>query len=74
MAAISAGMLIYAACVEMLAGDFIMDPTLWKSGVGKQALAVGSLIVGAGAMAVVGYVPYQLCLFSTTDLPCRLWS
>lgn len=56
MAAISAGMLIYAACVEMLAGDFIMDPTLWKSGVGKQALAVGSLIVGAGAMAVVGYV------------------
>jgi len=54
MAAISAGMLIYAACVEMLAGDFIMDPALWKSGIGKQFVAVSSLIVGAGAMSVVG--------------------
>ena len=59
MAAISAGMLIYAASVEMLAGDFIMDPSLWKSGVGKQALALISLLVGAGAMAVIG------CVFPT---------
>src|SRR5882757_5843840 len=44
MAAVSAGMLIYAASVEMLAGDFIMDPSLWKSGVGKQALALISLL------------------------------
>ena len=56
MAAVSAGMLIYAASVEMLAGDFIMDPSLWKSGVGKQALALISLLVGAGAMAIIGCV------------------
>jgi len=56
MAAVSAGMLIYAASVEMLAGDFIMDPTLWKSGVGKQALALISLLVGASAMAFIGCV------------------
>lgn len=68
MAAISAGMLIYAACVEMLAGDFIMDPTLWKSGIGKQFVAVSSLIVGAGAMAVVGYViSRRLYSFCKTD-------
>ncbi|KAF9788404.1 Zinc/iron permease [Thelephora terrestris] len=54
MAAISAGMLIYAASVEMLAGDFIMDPSLWKSDVGKQALALSSLLVGASAMALIG--------------------
>lgn len=57
MAAVSAGMLIYAASVEMLAGDFIMDPSLWKSGVGRQALALISLLVGASAMAVIGCVP-----------------
>jgi zinc transporter 1/2/3 len=56
MAAVSAGMLIYAASVEMLAGDFIMDPSLWKSDVGKQALALVSLLVGASAMAFIGCV------------------
>jgi len=56
MAAVSAGMLIYAASVEMLAGDFIMDPSLWKSGVGRQALALVSLLVGASAMALIGCV------------------
>lgn len=56
MAAVSAGMLIYAASVEMLAGDFIMDPSLWKSGVGRQALALISLLVGASAMAAIGWV------------------
>ena len=56
MAAVSAGMLIYAATVEMLAGDFIMDPSLWKSDVGKQALALISLLIGASAMAFIGYV------------------
>ena len=30
---ISARMLMYAACVEMLAGDFVMDPLLWGAGV-----------------------------------------
>ena len=65
MAAVSAGMLIYAASVEMLAGDFIMDPSLWKSGVGRQALALVSLLVGAGAMALIG------CVFLTFPAPFR---
>ncbi|KAF8123560.1 zinc iron permease [Boletus edulis] len=54
MSAISAGLLIYAACVEMLAGDFVMDPILWQSGVGKQALALFSLAAGVTLMALVG--------------------
>ncbi|EIN04493.1 Zinc/iron permease [Punctularia strigosozonata HHB-11173 SS5] len=54
MSAVSAGMLIYAACVEMLAGDFVMDPLLWRSGLGRQALALASLLLGAGMMAVLG--------------------
>lgn len=53
MSAISAGMLIYAACVEMLAADFVMDPHLWRSGVGRQAMALISLLAGAVAMAAV---------------------
>ena len=73
MAAVSAGMLIYAACVEMIAGDFVMDSTLWKSSIRKQVLAIGSLIVGAGAMASVAYVviPQSLSLFSTDDVLLR---
>ncbi|KAI0074571.1 Zip-domain-containing protein [Panus rudis PR-1116 ss-1] len=43
MSALSAGMLIYAACVEMLAGDFMMDPLLWRSSVRRQVLALGSV-------------------------------
>ena len=54
MSAISAGMLIYAACVEMLAGDFVMDAHLWRSSVRRQALALGSLLLGACAMAAIG--------------------
>ncbi|KAG2121588.1 zinc iron permease [Suillus clintonianus] len=54
MSAISAGMLMYAACVEMLAGDFVMDPILWRSGVWKQVLALASLGAGVVAMALVG--------------------
>lgn len=53
MSAVSAGMLIYAACVEMLAGDFVMDPHLWRSGIWRQALALGSLFAGTAAMAVI---------------------
>ena len=54
MSAISAGMLIYAACVEMLAGDFLMDVGLWRSGFWKQVVAVVSLAVGVVGMASVG--------------------
>ena len=54
MSAVSAGMLIYAACVEMLAGDFVMDAHLWRSSVRRQVLALASLFLGVAAMAAVG--------------------
>ncbi|OCH91557.1 Zinc/iron permease [Obba rivulosa] len=54
MSAISAGMLIYAACVEMLAGDFVMDPHLWRSTISRQILAIVSLFAGVAAMAAIG--------------------
>ncbi|KAI0048134.1 Zinc/iron permease [Auriscalpium vulgare] len=56
MSAISAGMLIYAACVEMLAGDFVLDPTLWRAGVARQLTALGSLLAGAAGMTLLGSV------------------
>lgn len=40
----------------MIAGDFVMDPLLWRSGLGKQMLALGSLLAGAAGMAIIGYV------------------
>ena len=54
MSAVSAGMLIYAACVEMLAGDFVMDAHLWRAPVSRQALALASLLLGVAAMASIG--------------------
>ncbi|KAI0755838.1 Zinc/iron permease [Fomes fomentarius] len=54
MSAVSAGMLIYAACVEMLAGDFVMDAHLWRSSVRRQVLALASLFAGVAAMAAIG--------------------
>lgn len=54
MSAMSAGMLIYAACVEMLAGDFVMDPLMWRSGLRRQVMALASLATGVCAMALVG--------------------
>ncbi|TCD61336.1 hypothetical protein EIP91_008579 [Steccherinum ochraceum] len=54
LSAISAGMLIYAACVEMLAGDFVMDPSLWKRSIAEQAMALGSLVLGAAGMTALG--------------------
>ena len=56
MAAISAGMLIYAACCELLAADFILDVELKKSSIGIQALALFSLILGLVGMAVLNWV------------------
>ncbi|KAG9019251.1 hypothetical protein FRB90_004813 [Tulasnella sp. 427] len=53
MAAISAGLLIYASCVELLAGDFVMDVDLRKSSKGRQTLAVISLLAGATGMALI---------------------
>ncbi|KAI0631534.1 Zinc/iron permease [Trametes polyzona] len=56
MSAISAGMLIYAACVEMLAGDFVMDAHLWRSSIRRQILALTSLFAGVAAMAAIGFL------------------
>ncbi|KAG9047129.1 hypothetical protein FS837_002960 [Tulasnella sp. UAMH 9824] len=53
MAAVSAGLLIYAGCVELLAGDFVMDADLRKSPRGRQILAVVSLFAGAFGMALI---------------------
>ncbi|KAI0315495.1 Zinc/iron permease [Amylostereum chailletii] len=56
LSAVSAGMLIYAACVEMLAADFVLDPALAKTPARRQVLAVLSLAAGAGGMSLVGFV------------------
>ena len=53
MSAVSAGMLINAACVGMLAADFVMDLTLWRSGWVRQGVAVGSLVLGACAVGAI---------------------
>ncbi|KAI0084576.1 Zinc/iron permease [Irpex rosettiformis] len=53
LSATSAGMLIYAACVEMLAGDFVMDPMMWRSGLRRQVLALVSLVLGVAAMSAI---------------------
>lgn len=53
MSAISAGLLIYAGCVELLAGDFVMDADMRKSGRGRQMVALLSLICGALGMALI---------------------
>ncbi|KAF8582950.1 Zinc/iron permease [Ramaria rubella] len=54
MCALSAGMLIYAAAVEMIAGDFVMNPEMRRMRVGRQILGLGSLFLGMVAMAVIG--------------------
>ncbi|KZT04043.1 Zinc/iron permease [Laetiporus sulphureus 93-53] len=56
MSTLSAGMLIYAACIEMLVGDFVLDPHLWHSSVSRQALTLCALLAGVAAMGVVGIV------------------
>ncbi|KAH9016453.1 Zinc/iron permease [Lactarius pseudohatsudake] len=55
LSAVSAGMLIYAACVEMLAADFVLDPTLWRSSKGRQALALASVGMGAAGMVLLDF-------------------
>ena len=54
MSAMSAGMLVYAACVEMLAGDFVMDAMMWRSSLRRQVLALLALFAGVCAMSFIG--------------------
>jgi solute carrier family 39 (zinc transporter), member 1/2/3 len=53
LCAISAGMLIYAACVEMLAADIVLDPTLWRASKRRQVLALVSVAMGATGMVLL---------------------
>ena len=52
-AAASGGTLIYAACIELLAGDFVQDASLKRAPIMRQALALGSLLAGLAAMATL---------------------
>ena len=54
MSALSSGMLIYASCIEMLAGDFIMDQQLKIGPVRAQMIALVSLVAGVIGMAGIG--------------------
>lgn len=54
MSALSSGMLIYASCIEMLAGDFIMDQQLKIGPVRAQVIALVSLVAGVIGMAGIG--------------------
>jgi zinc transporter 1/2/3 len=65
MAALSAGLLIYAATVEMLAADFVLaagPEGLAQAHPGKQALALVSLAAGVAGMSVIGYVTSSIIL------------
>jgi zinc transporter 1/2/3 len=53
LCAISAGMLIYAACVEMLAADIVLDPTLWRASKRRQLMALASVALGATGMVLL---------------------
>jgi len=55
MSAISAGVLIYSGCVELLAGDFLESHGVRDSSWKRQVLALGSLFAGAAAMTVSGF-------------------
>jgi len=54
MCALSGGMLIYSATVEMLAGDFVMNSEMRHLSLRKQALGLISLVLGTVAMGIIG--------------------
>jgi zinc transporter 1/2/3 len=58
MSAISAGTLIYASCVEMLAGDFVMTGNSSDAedvgGVSAKVIALCSVGLGVLGMGMVG--------------------
>jgi hypothetical protein len=47
------GMLIFAACVEMLAADIVLDPTLWRASKRRQVVALVSVALGATGMVLL---------------------
>ncbi|RGB34153.1 Zinc/iron permease [Rhizophagus diaphanus] len=52
---ISAGILLYAALVELIANDFIYDSKFREKSTIYQTLAFICLLLGAGIMALIGY-------------------
>jgi hypothetical protein len=70
MAALSAGLLIYAATVEMLAADFVLaagPDGLAKAHPAKQALALVSLAAGVAGMSIIGCVESSFAAQSGSD-------
>lgn len=51
--AVSAGLLIYVSCVELLAEDFMHDADLHRSSVKHQSGALASFVLGALGMTVI---------------------
>ncbi|KAG9285241.1 hypothetical protein G9A89_002137 [Geosiphon pyriformis] len=51
---ISAGILLYAAMVELLAADFIIDKKIRKSSKKNQLFCLMLVFLGAGSMALIG--------------------
>ncbi|KAM3511468.1 hypothetical protein MY11210_004895 [Beauveria gryllotalpidicola] len=52
--AISSGLLIYAALVDLLAQDFLSEEAERLMGTSKKAAAFGFVLLGAAAMSIVG--------------------
>lgn len=51
---ISAGILLYAALVELLVNDFINDPKFHKKSIAHQCSAFFIFLLGAGMMSLIG--------------------
>jgi solute carrier family 39 (zinc transporter), member 1/2/3 len=49
--AVSAGLLIYVSCIELLAGDFFHDASMQKASARKQGGAIAAFIAGALGMS-----------------------
>ncbi|VDC04509.1 unnamed protein product [Peniophora sp. CBMAI 1063] len=56
LSAVSAGMLIYAGCVEMLAADFVLDPDMARAPIRKQAGALLAVLAGMAGMTFLAIV------------------
>jgi len=52
--AVSAGILLYTGLVELLAHEFIFNPEVHRQSVGTLAYSCGSMVLGAGLMALLG--------------------
>ncbi|CAE6463165.1 unnamed protein product [Rhizoctonia solani] len=51
---ISAGILLYTGLVELLAHEFIFNPSMHRAPMGKLLYACGMMCLGAGLMSLIG--------------------